>query len=294
MKNVAQSKNCFTDLSLIMSNFEIIFLGTGGGRFATITQKRRTAGIRIISDSLNLHLDPGPGALVHSINEGLNPQKINAIFVSHCHPDHYTDAEVLIEAMTRGMTRKRGVLVAARSVLSGSKTCEASISKYHQQMPEQKIEAVPKMKFQVGNANVSVTEARHTDPDAVGFRFETQELGDFAYTSDTEYFEGISKYYEDVRLLMLCVMRPSGKPWKGHMTTNDAIKIAEATHPEQVVLTHLGLQMIFKGPASEAKLIEEKTGVPTVAAVDGMLINFGETINVQASRKAQQGLNKFF
>ena len=294
MKNVAQSKNCFTDLSLIMSNFEIIFLGTGGGRFATITQKRRTAGIRIISDSLNLHLDPGPGTLVHSINEGLNPQKINAIFVSHCHPDHYTDAEVLIEAMTRGMTRKRGVLVAARSVLSGSKTCEASISKYHQQMPEQKIEAVPKMKFQVGNVNVLATEARHTDPDAVGFRFETQELGDFAYTSDTEYFEGISKYYEDVRLLMLCVMRPSGKPWKGHMTTNDAIKIAEATHPEQVVLTHLGLQMIFKGPASEAKLIEEKTGVPTVAAVDGMLINFGETINVQASRKAQQGLNKFF
>ena len=277
-----------------MSHFEIIFLGTGGGRFATITQKRRTAGIRIISDSLNLHLDPGPGTLVHSINEGLNPQKINAIFVSHCHPDHYTDAEVLIEAMTRGMTRKRGVLVAARSVLSGSKTCEASISKYHQQMPEQKIEAVPKMKFQVGNVNVLATEARHTDPDAVGFRFETQELGDFAYTSDTEYFEGISKYYEDVRLLMLCVMRPSGKPWKGHMTTNDAIKIAEATHPEQVVLTHLGLQMIFKGPASEAKLIEEKTGVPTVAAVDGMLINFGESINVQASRKAQQGLNKFF
>ncbi|PIX31699.1 MBL fold metallo-hydrolase, partial [Candidatus Bathyarchaeota archaeon CG_4_8_14_3_um_filter_42_8] len=54
---------------------EIIFLGTGGGRFATITQKRRTAGIRIISEGLNLHLDPGPGALVHSINEGLDPQK---------------------------------------------------------------------------------------------------------------------------------------------------------------------------------------------------------------------------
>ncbi|MFZ0966093.1 MAG: MBL fold metallo-hydrolase, partial [Candidatus Bathyarchaeia archaeon] len=110
---------------------EIIFLGTGGGRFATITQKRRTAGIRIISEGLNLHLDPGPGALVHSINEGLDPQKLNAVIVSHCHPDHYTDAEVLIEAMTRGMTRKRGVLVASKSVLSGTDICEASISKYH-------------------------------------------------------------------------------------------------------------------------------------------------------------------
>jgi phosphoribosyl 1,2-cyclic phosphodiesterase len=273
---------------------EIIFLGTGGGRFATITQKRRTAGIRIISEGLNLHLDPGPGALVHSINEGLDPQKLNAVFVSHCHPDHYTDAEVLIEAMTRGMTRKRGVLAAAKSVLTGNNLCEPSISKYHQQMPEQKIEAVPNMKFQVGDVNVLATEARHTDPDTVGFRFETRDFGDFAYTSDTEYFEGIGKYYEGVRLLVLCVMRPAGKPWKGHMTTNDAIKIVEETGPEHVVLTHLGMQMIFKGPASEAKLIKDKTGVPTVAAVDGMRINFAETISVQVSGKIQEGLNKFF
>jgi len=273
---------------------EIVFLGTGGGRFATITQKRRTAGIRMISEGLNLHLDPGPGALVHSINEGLDPQKLNAVFVSHCHPDHYTDAEVLIEAMTRGMTRKRGVLAAAKSVLTGNNLCEPSISKYHQQMPQQKIEAVPNMKFQVGDVNVLATEARHTDPDTVGFRFETRDFGDFAYTSDTEYFEGIGKYYEGVRLLVLCVMRPAGKPWKGHMTTNDAIKIVEETRPELAVLTHLGMQMIFKGPASEAKLIKDKTGVPTVAAVDGMRINFAETISVQVGGKIQEGLNKFF
>jgi len=278
-----------------MTEIDIIFLGTGGGRFATITQKRRTAGIRMIDDSLNLHLDPGPGALVYSISEGLDPQKLNAIFVSHCHPDHYTDAEVLIEAMTRGTTRKHGVLAAAKSVLNGSNVCEPSISKYHQQMPNQKIETIPNMRFQVDNVRVSVTKARHTDPDAVGFRFETSEFGDFAYTSDTEYFEGIGKYYEGVRLLMLCVMRPAGKPWKGHMTTIDAIKIVEEARPEQAVLTHLGMQMIFKGPAKEAKLIEEKTGVPTVAAADRMRISFGETITVQMkSMKTQQGLNTFF
>ncbi|NWF87600.1 MBL fold metallo-hydrolase [Candidatus Bathyarchaeota archaeon] len=274
---------------------EIILLGTGGGRFATITQKRRTAGIRILSEGLNLHLDPGPGALVHSISEGLDPQKINAVFVSHCHPDHYTDAEVLIEAMTHGMTKKRGVLVAAKSVLNGNNSCEPSISKYHQQMPEQKIEAVPNMKFQVGNLNISVTKSVHTDPNAVGFRFETSDFGDFAYTSDTEYYEDIGKYYEDVRLLILCVMRTAGKPWKGHMTTNDAIKIVEATRPEQAVLTHLGMQMIFKGSAAEAKLIEEKTRVPTIAATDGMHIIFDKEIRIETgSKRVQQDLGKFF
>ncbi|MEM2319800.1 MAG: MBL fold metallo-hydrolase [Candidatus Bathyarchaeia archaeon] len=276
-----------------MAPYEIIFLGTGGGRFTTVTQKRRTAGIRILGEGLNLHLDPGPGALVYSVIEGLDPQKINAVFVSHCHPDHYTDAEVLIEAMTGGMTKKRGVLAASKSVLSGSSVCEPSISKYHQQMLEQVVEATPNMKFQVANINVAATEARHTDPNAIGFRFETREYGDFAYTSDTEYFEGISKYYEGVRLLMLCVMRPAGKPWKGHMTTNDAIKIVEEARPEKAVLTHLGMQMIFQGPAKEAKLIEEKTGVSTVAALDGMRISFGEKIEVKAV-KTQQGLDKFF
>ena len=276
-----------------MAQYEIIFLGTGGGRFTTITQKRRTAGIRIIGENLNLHLDPGPGALVYSISEGLDPQKLNAIFVSHCHPDHYTDAEVLIEAMTRGMTKKRGVLAASKSVLRGSEVCEPSISKYHQQMLEQIIEAVPNMRFQVADVAVSVAEARHTDPDAVGFRFETKEYGDFAYTSDTEYFEGIGKYYRGARLLMLCVMRPAGKPWKGHMTTEDAIKIIREAQPEQAVLTHLGMQMIFQGPAREAKLIEKRTGTPTVAATDGMRIVFGEKIEVQTA-KPKQGLDKFF
>jgi phosphoribosyl 1,2-cyclic phosphodiesterase len=274
--------------------FKIIFLGTGGGRFVTITQRRRTAGIRVVGDILNLHLDPGPGALVHSINEGLNPQKLNAVIVSHSHPDHYTDAEVMIEAMTRGMTRKHGVLAAARSVLEGNSVVEASISKYHQQMVEQKIEALPQVKFRIADISVSATEARHTDPDAVGFRFTT-EFGDFAYTTDTEYFEDIAKYYQGLRLLILCDMRPSGKPWKGHMTTDDAIKIIEETHPQQTVLTHLGMSMIFQGPAKEAKLIEEKTNTPTVAAVDGMSVEFGEKITTQVGKaKTQQGLTDFF
>ncbi len=274
---------------------EVIFLGTGGGRFATITQKRRTAGIRILGEKLNLHLDPGPGALVYSVASGLSPEKINALLVSHCHPDHYTDAEIFIEAMTRGMTRKRGLLAASHSVLYGNEVCGPSISKYHQQMPEKVIEAKPGVKFQVGNLNVAVTEARHSDPDTVGFRFETEDVGDIAYTSDTEYFEGIGKYYEGVRLLILCVMRPTGKPWKGHMTTEDAIKIIEEARPENAIITHFGMQMIFRGPNNEAKLIESKTGVPTIAAKDGMHVKINEKIEIVRKReKPQLGLENFF
>ena len=273
---------------------QIVFLGTGGGRFAMITQRRRTAGIRIISEKANVHLDPGPGALVYSIKEGLDPQKLNGILVSHCHPDHYTDAEVLIEAMTRGMTRKRGVLAAPRSVLKGSETCQRVISTYHQSMPEQTLILEKGVEFQIQDLKIKSTEARHTEPDTVGFRFETTAFGDFAYTSDTEYFEGIGEYYRGVRLLLLCVMRPSGKPWKGHMTTDDAIKIVREAGPEQVIITHLGMQMIFQSPFKEAKKIQEKTSVPTLAAMDGMRVVLAEEIKIETpSKRGQSALNTF-
>ena len=277
-----------------MAGIELILVGTGGGRFATITQKRRTGGIRILSENLNIHLDPGPGALVYSIQMGLDPQKVRGVLVSHSHPDHYIDAEIFVEAMTRGMTKRRGILAASHSVLVGNEVCGPSISRYHQQMPERVIEARPGVSFTVGSLEVTATEARHTDPDTVGFRFETQDVGDFAYTSDTEFFEGIGKYYEGVRLLLLCVMRPSGKPWKGHMTTNDAIRIVEEAQPEMAVLTHFGMSMIFRGPSREAKLIERETGVPIVAAVDGMRIRMDEDIRIQMPTRKQRVLEELW
>lgn len=276
-----------------MSSYEIIFLGTGGGRFAMITQKRRTAGIRVLGERVNLHLDPGPGALVYSVSEGLPPQRLNAVLVSHAHPDHYNDAEVLVEAMTGGGARKHGVLAASKSVLEGNSLCEPSISHYHQQLPSQLVKATPGMEFAIANLTVQATAARHSDPDTVGFRFETANYGSFAYTSDTEYFEGIGSLYRGVRLLVLCVLRPAGKPWQGHMTTADAVKIIEEAQPEKAVLTHLGMQMIFAGPEKEAKHIQEKTGVPTIAAKDGMRLHFGENIEEKAP-KAAAGLDKFF
>jgi phosphoribosyl 1,2-cyclic phosphodiesterase len=276
-----------------MTGIELVFLGTGGGRFATLTQKRRTGGIRVISEGLHMHLDPGPGALIYSLNMKLSPQKVKAVLVSHCHPDHYADAEILIEAMTRGMTRRRGILAAPRSVLFGNEICGPAISKYHQQIPEKVIETRPAVTFDVDHIRVVTAETRHTDPDAVGYRLETQDVGDIGYTSDTEYFEGVGKPYEGVRLLLLCVMRPSGEPWKGHMTPEDAVKIVEEAGPEMAVATHFGMKMIFRGPTREAKMIEEKTGVPTLAASDGMRISVGEKIRVERARRKQRGLDEF-
>jgi len=261
-----------------------------------ITQKRRTGGIRIISESgdINMHVDPGPGALIYSLEAGLNPRKIKAILISHAHLDHVNDAELLIEAMTHGTTRRRGVLAAARSVLKGNEVCEKAISSYHQSMPEKVIEAVLGVNFEIKGIKVAVCKAVHSDPDAVGFRFESKDFGSFAYMPDSEYFSDVAKYYSGLRLLILSVLRPSGKPWKGHMTTDDAIKIIEETRPEMAVITHFGMQMIFRGPEKEASLIKTATGVPTKAAFDGMVLSLEKDIKVSGKLRRKMDLSSFF
>jgi phosphoribosyl 1,2-cyclic phosphodiesterase len=257
---------------------EIVFLGTGGGRFATITQKLRTGGIRLLSEELNIHVDPGPGALIYSLEAGLNPQKLDAILVSHSHIDHTNDVGILVEAMTDGGTKKRGLLAAAHSVLYGNDICDKAVSNYHIQLPEKVIEAKVGTVFEADNINVKVCKAVHSDPDTVGFRLEGRNFGSFAYMPDSEYFDGMYDYLKGVRLLILSVLRPSGKPWKGHMSTDDAAKIIGEVRPEMAVITHLGISMILKGPEKEASLIKELTGVPTIAAKDGMKITLDDEI----------------
>ena len=99
------------------------------------------------------------------------------------------------ETLSR-MLKRRGIVAAPHSVLFSNEETGPAISRYHQKMPEKVIEAKPGVVFHVNDTRIVATEAKHTDPDAVGFRFETPEVGDIGYTSDTEYFEEVGKVLE--------------------------------------------------------------------------------------------------
>jgi phosphoribosyl 1,2-cyclic phosphodiesterase len=267
---------------------DIHILGTGGGRFSMITQKRRTAGIRLVHGETHLHIDPGPGALVYSNWARLNPQKLSGIIVTHCHPDHYTDAEVLIEAMSRGTRTKRGVLAAPVSVLKGNAECDRSVSSYHSNLPANVETMYPGHSFRIEDIDLEAVEARHSEKDGVGLRISFPEIGGVGYTSDTGYFEGLGNLYSGLRVLIACAMWPRNEHLRYHLNTDEVLKIVEEVKPEAVVLTHFGMKMVNAGPEDEAAYIEETTGVPTVAARDGMRVIVGERIEVRGPRKSDE------
>ena len=74
----------------------------------------------------------------------------------------------------------------------------------------------------------------------------------------------MNAYYSGTRLMILCVLRPKGSPWKGHLSVDDAVKVVESLQPEVAVITHLGAKIIFAHPLEQAKFIEAQTGIRTI------------------------------
>jgi len=250
----------------------LTFLGTGGGRFATIYQARATGGI-YIEDEKNLHIDPGPGALVKMRSVGLDPLRTHAILISHCHPDHYIDAEILIEAMTEGGTRKQGVLIGSRSVIEGDGEFGPAISNYHLSKPKVVKSVSPFSKISLKPIEISTTPSAHSDTSSVGFRIQTT-AGIVSYVSDTQLLEHVIKAHRHCRILIACVTRPLGQRIPHHLSTEDAGYMIEKIKPELAVITHFGMRVIQENPETQAKWIEDRSGVKTVAARDFMVLDF--------------------
>jgi phosphoribosyl 1,2-cyclic phosphodiesterase len=265
---------------------KLTFLGSGGGRFATITQKRMTGGFRIDDiQGKNLHIDPGPGALVRTYQFGLNPLKLNGVMVSHSHTDHYSDAEVLIEAMTRGMTRKKGILVGSKSVIDGYERWGPCISSYHKSKPDVTVLEAGQSK-KIDKIKITATKTKHGDPKTVGFKFQQEDFT-LSYTSDTGYFPDLHKEHADADVLIASVIRPGNDRLRGHLCADDFQKLIEEVKPKMGIMTHLGMKLIMNNPDQEAENITKNTGIKIIAARDGMKIDLDEF------RPKQQTLDKF-
>ena len=253
---------------------QLIFLGTGGGRFSMITQKRRTGGIRLVGSS-NIQIDPGPGSIAYSHQLNIDPSKVESLLISHCHPDHDNDAEIYIEAMTNGGTKKRGTLIAPKGVIEGNNICEARISNYHKKQLANVIKAEIGKRIILEKVKIETVNAKHQDPDAVGYKLALESIV-LGYTSDTEYYSGLGNQFKGVDALLVCVLRPRGLPIKGHLCTDDVIKILDEAKPKFCILTGFGMRMIYANPDQEAKFIEQTSNIKTIAARDNMVLRLGE------------------
>lgn len=110
------------------------FLGTAGARFVVARQLRSSAGLWLSVRGTRVVIDPGPGTLVRCLSSRpkLLPETLDGIVLTHKHIDHSNDVNIMVEAMTDGGWKRRGVLFCPRDALEG----DPVVLQYLREFPE--------------------------------------------------------------------------------------------------------------------------------------------------------------
>ncbi|MFH1896749.1 MAG: MBL fold metallo-hydrolase [Candidatus Desantisbacteria bacterium] len=246
----------------------IRFLGTAGTRFVVTKQIRASGGIWLFLNGIHLHLDPGPGALVKSIQSHLNPQDLSAIILSHRHLDHSNDVNIMIEAMTNGGTLRKGTLFCPQDALDRDPIVFEYIRHYIENieiLQEGARYRIGELEFDVPVKNI------HGICQTYGMRFFSSE-GTIGYIGDTRSFDGLINAYQGVTILIINTVTEHKMPDIYHMCVEDAITLIKGVSPELAILTHFGTSMINAHPDAMAEKISEATGINTIAGRDGMVV----------------------
>ncbi len=259
---------------------KILFLGTGGGRFAMITQTRSTAGFIIYLEDLNIYVDPGPGALVKCRENNVNLSKVDVLFISHAHVDHINDFAPIAEAMTNGGLRKRGVLIAGESCFNKEDTIH--ISKYHADMFSNVFCAKPGDSVKIKNYKFIFTPTKHDIDGNVGFVLVGKKIK-IGYTSDTIFISSLIDYFADVDVLILNLMRfDKGKKYL-QMDVNDAKLLLKKINPKLTIATHFGMSMLRRDIGSVLDYLSKETNKKIIEAKDNMIVDLDNIFRKEKS-----------
>ena len=250
-----------------MSDY-IHFLGTGGARFVMIKGIRNLSGIFFNISKTKLIFDPGPGAIVSYIKNKIDFSKIDGILLSHKHIDHSNDINVMIEAITEGGFKKRGILMAPDDALNKEK--DPVVFQYAQNYLEKIFVLKEFSKYKINSLEIETnTKLKHGEVENYGIIID-KKIG---IISDTAYFKELANYFKNLEILIINMVLLNEKPNVFHLYPEKVVEILKIAKSNLAILTHFGMRVIFNSPNKIAKEIEEKSGVKTIAAYDGMKVS---------------------
>lgn len=261
------------EINLEKQNY-IKFLGTAGGRFVVARQLRSSAGIFLSIDGKNIILDPGPGTLVRfaKAKPRIDVGKINAIILTHAHLDHSNDVNALIDALTEGGLKKRGVLYAPEDCLSGR---NAVVLEYLRDYLQDIVILKESSRYQLDELTFGTSIKHEHGVETYGIKFDVDGLK-VSFIADTKFFPQLIDDYTDSDILILNVVLDKPHPEWGnvmHLSLEDAANIITAIRPRKAVLTHFGMMVLKAKPWILAADLSNKLGIEVISASDGMKLD---------------------
>ncbi|HLY01938.1 MAG TPA: MBL fold metallo-hydrolase [Candidatus Cybelea sp.] len=251
----------------------ILFLGSGGARFVVARQLRASGGMWFCFGSTQIHVDPGPGALVRALSHvpPCNPRELDAIALSHKHLDHSGDVNAMIEAMTSGGFHRRGALLAPADAFDGEHVVLPYALRFVERVERLTASSGP---YRVGDVDVftSIQHAHAVQTYGLHFVYEGLRVG---YLPCGRYFDGLAADYAAHRpdVLVVNVLRLADHMDVDHFTWQDARRVVAEVRPKVAVFGHFGTKMLEADPPRLAEALEDELGLRVIAAYDDYLLD---------------------
>lgn len=246
----------------------VVFLGTGGARFVVARQLRASGGLWFEFGETRIHVDPGPGALVRALSHRppLEPSRLDALVLSHKHLDHSCDVNVLVEAMTHGGWKKRGLLLAPADAFDE----EGVVLPYLRGFAERTEHLVEHGgPYRVNDVEIRGSIRHRHGAETYGLHF-THAGTTVSYLPCTRRFDELAEDYAAARpsVLIISVLRYRDTMDVDHLTFDDAREIIAAVRPRVAIMTHFGTRMLDRKPWLLARELEQELRLRVYAARD--------------------------
>jgi phosphoribosyl 1,2-cyclic phosphodiesterase len=252
----------------------VLFLGSGGARFVVARQLRASGGMWLRLGDTQIHVDPGPGALVRALSHvpPCNPRELDAIVLSHKHLDHSGDVNALIEAMTSGGFRRRGALLAPADAFDHEPVVLPYVRHYVERLVRLEPSAGP---YRIGSVELRTSVVHVHAVQTYGLHFAHEDLR-VAYVPCGRYFDGLAEDYARLRpdVLIVNVLRYRDGIDADHLTWEQAGTLVGGVRPRVAIFQHFGTKMLEADPAKLAQELEDRLGLRVIAAYDGLTVDF--------------------
>jgi phosphoribosyl 1,2-cyclic phosphodiesterase len=176
----------------------------------------------------------------------------------------------MIEAMTDGGTKKRGIVFAPDDALNQ----DPVILSYLQSYPRSVQVLIEGGSYTINDISFQ-TPVRHKHAvETYGFIFHTPRHT-FSWITDTRYFEDLTSYYEGELLIINVVRLNPGAPLD-HLSLPEVKSIIKKLKPRIAILTHFGMTMWRAKPWELAQKLSDETGITIIAARDGLKFDLAQ------------------
>lgn len=194
-----------------------------------------SAGYLLEHEGYHLLIDCG-SAVLSKLQQYIEPEQLDAVIISHYHPDHIADIGVLQHALIIGKYMNKEIKTLP---IYGHVEDKHGFQSLFFDDVTKGVAYEENQELHIGPFKVTFLRTKHPVP-CFAMRIETKSSV-FVFTGDSSYLDTFSSFATNADIL-LCESNFYGDmdgAAAGHMTSFEAGQIAQAAQVKHLILTHL-------------------------------------------------------